>query len=52
VEEADPAFSIVTGYDAGDLRARSTEGVSGSDSNAAATVMADALTARHQDLDW
>jgi hypothetical protein len=43
-EAADPAFSMATGYDAGDLCARNTEGVSGSDSDAVATVKTDALT--------
>jgi hypothetical protein len=43
-EEADLAFSMVTSYSASDLHMRSTEGVSGSDSDAASTVKADALT--------
>jgi hypothetical protein len=44
MEATDSAFSTETGYDAGDLHVRSTEGVSGSDSDVAATVKADTLT--------
>jgi hypothetical protein len=51
-EAADPAFLTATGYGAGDLCARNTEGVSDSDSDAAAIVKVDALTGVTSGLGW
>jgi hypothetical protein len=41
-EVVDSTFSMASGHGVGDLRVRSTEGVSGSDSDAAVTIKADA----------